>query len=331
MYNPNQPRLPAGDRYGGRWTSTGLGGGAADRRERGRHGAPHGDHGGGVQVAGVGALAQSLRGLGPFGPAMVPYLLGVLARMAEGGLGQTAFLGGLAVAVVSELEATYGTLPDHPDIHYRYKAGILTLWQDVPGENKPLIYHGPAGADGLYRLPDGTVIGRDLGQGVFLSQAAAGNEKRRRATARADVAGRTEEGPERCPSPTLSPRNNDNPEWRRYQEYITGRSADYEVAFSGERFDDCRNEPGQIVLIDAKDRYSQFIKEDGSGWHDWYDDPRKIPRQMSRQCIAAGGRRIEWRVSQRRTADFFREIAGKFGCENLVVIWDRPPWQAGEE
>ncbi len=323
MYNPNQPRLPAGDRYGGRWTSTGLGGGPAGLHER----APHAR---GMQIAGAGALAQGLRGLGPFGPAMVPYLLGVLARMAEGGLRQTAFLGGLVVAVVSELEASYGTLPDHPDIQYRYKAGILTLWQDVPGENKPLIYHGPAGADGLYRLSDGTVIGRDLGQGVFLNQAAAA-AKQKESDEEAAASRATNDDVKLCPDPGPDhPSMKAIPDDHRaklYQQQITGLPPGLAVMLNGRRFDGCRTIDG--VMLEAKGEGFAWTFKDGKLRYD-HTGIRDMVDQMHKQSEAAAiaGKSVEWHVAEKVLADYLAEFAVRLPYGNVKVI-NTPPDYSG--
>ena len=313
MYNPNQPRLPAGDRYGGRWTATGLGGGPANANER----APHPS---GPQIANAGTLAQSLRGLGPFGPAMIPYLLGVLARMAEGGLDRIGFLGGLVVAVLSELDAAHGTLPDHPDIRYRYKAGILTLWQEVPGENKPLIYHGPAGADGLYRLPDGTVIGRDLGTGVFLNQAAAAAKLTLYEEARA-ASPAANDNIRLCPDPGPDhPSMKAIPDDHRaklYQQQITGLPPGQAVMLNGVRFDGCRTADG--VMLEAKgEGFEWALQEDGEFFSNYMGE-RKIIEQMKDQSVAAGGRLVEWHFAEKRVADHFEIVTKRLGLDNIIV------------
>jgi hypothetical protein len=171
MYNPSQPRVPSGDRYGGRWTGTGLGGGPA-------HGPHHGPAHGAQLASGSAAAMGARTGLAPLNPAMLHYLRRLLTEMVAGS--PLYIYGGLLIAAIDELRAAHGALPGHPDIHYRYKDGVLTLVQDVPGDNKPLLFHGPAGADGLYRLPDGTIIGHDLGSGVFLNEIAIVLEGRKR-------------------------------------------------------------------------------------------------------------------------------------------------------
>jgi hypothetical protein len=315
VYNPNQPRLPAGDRYGGRWTSTGIGGGAAG----GRYDPANGDRRGGVQLAGAGTLGQGIRDLGPFGAAMVPYLLGVLARLTAHRIEQAAFLGGLVVAAVSELDAAHGALPDQPDIRYRYKGGILTLWRDVPVDEMPLLYHGPAGADGLYRLPDGTVIGRDLGTGVFLNQAAATTKLRVfEETEAANPA--ANDNIKLCPDAVPDRYSNDKDEWQEYQQKVTGLEKGWGVELNGVMFDGCRMTDG--VMLEAKgDGYAWALQEDGEFFPN-FKGKQKLVDQMQSQSLAARGRLVEWHVAERPVADYLAKLACNLGLSNIVVIHD---------
>ncbi len=316
-YNPNQPRVPAGDHYGGRWTGTGLGGGPA-------HGTQHGP-----QVAGAGTALPGMRGMGPFSPAMVPYLHGVLSQLASDALGRVTFLGGLLVAALDQLGAVEGELPQHPDIRYRYKSGVLTLWQDVPGASKPLLFHGPAGADGLYRLPDGTIVGRDLGDGVFLNEDASEKEKQRKAEARAFAIAealrlgakvRVNDEPELCPAPTKAQKNNDKKRWREYQEQITEIDSDLEILLNGVSYDGCRNIPGGIVLLEAKGPgFSEKLEQDGDFiW--WYKKGRlEVAIQMKKQSIAAGRHTVEWHAAEAPMAFYLQRLAEQLGCHNIDV------------
>ena len=163
-YDPNQPRVPAGDmsHHGGRWTD------------------------GGVELASAAAPAIGIRGAPFFAPVLAPALRLILARIAAAAYGPLTVLGALLIPANRSL-INEGALPGDPDIRYRHDAGTgyLTLWLDVPGDNKPLLFHGPADADGLYRLPDGAIIGRDFDGGILLNEDAADKEKRRREIARA--------------------------------------------------------------------------------------------------------------------------------------------------
>jgi hypothetical protein len=320
MYNPSQPRVPAGDRYGGRWAGTGLGGGPA-------HG-PHRGPAHGAQLASGSAAAMGARtGLAPLNPAMLHYLHGLLKRMVAGS--PLYIYGGLLIAAIGELQATHGALPGHPDIHYRYKDGWLTLVQDVPGDNKPLLFHGRADEDGLYRLPDGTVIGRDLVEGILLNEDAAEKERRRKAEARAFAISEAlrlgakielRDEPEFCPAPTKAKQNNDIDTWKEYQEQITKLDPNQEVVINGVSFDGCENIPGGIEPIEAKGPgYTKHLEDDGEfRW--WYRGRTSLAIQLKKQSIAAGRHRVKWHVAEEALVPYIKALAEHLGCNNIDVI-----------
>ena len=201
-YDPNQPRVPAGDtsHHGGRWT------------------------GGGVELASAATTALGIRGAPFFAPVLAPALRVMLTRIAGAAVGPLSIVGGILLIPTNRSLVNEGALRDSPDIRYRHDAGTgyLTLWQDVPGDNKPLLFHGPADADGLYRLPDGAVIGRNLGDGILLNEEAAGKETRRKATARSGATAEAKDKVKLCPDPVPDRPNNRNIDWKLYQIQISG-------------------------------------------------------------------------------------------------------------
>ena len=251
-YDPDQPRVPAGDtsHHGGRWT------------------------GGGVELASAATTALGIRGALFFAPVLAPALRVMLTRIAGAAFGPLTVVGGILLIPTNRSLINEGALRDSPDIRYRHDAGTgyLTLWQDVPGDNKPLLFHGPADADGLYRLPDGAIIGRDFDGGILLNEDAADKEKRRREIARAAAlaeairrAAKVEvkDEPEICPAPTKAKPNNKTDTWKQYQRQITGLDPELEVIINGVSFDGCENFPGGITPGEAKGPgYSKHLEPD---------------------------------------------------------------------
>jgi hypothetical protein len=325
VYNPNQPRLPAGDRYGGRWTSTGIGGGAAG----GRYDPANGDRRGGVRRAGAGAAALGLGHAVLFDPRLAPAVLAMLARIAATAYGPLGFLGALLVPTYRSL-ISEGELPNNPDIRYRHDAGtgVLMVTLALPTGQELLIFNGHADADGLYRLPDGEAIGRKIDGGILLNEAAAEKEKRRRLITRtAAIAEAIRRGteievrdePQVCPAPTDAKENNKNPDWGPYQEQVTKMSRRKEILLNGVRFDGCENVPGEIVLKEAKGPgYSKHLKY-GELPH-WYDGTKELAVQLKRQSIAAEPYRVEWHVAEEALVPYIRSLAQELGCTNIEVI-----------
>ncbi|MGO9132691.1 MAG: hypothetical protein ACLP8A_01405 [Methylovirgula sp.] len=132
-YDPNQPRVPAGNgRQSGEW---GDGGGAASPAEP-AHTRPAsvtitpvatGSDSKGSEAF-VGAAAARA-GVGSFLAEIAPETLEALATFASRFTIPTAVLGALIIPSPNEGVIAQGTLPDHPDVSYRFDRpeGMLTL------------------------------------------------------------------------------------------------------------------------------------------------------------------------------------------------------------
>ena len=306
-YDPNQPRVPAGDlsHHGGRWTD------------------------GGVELASAAAPAIGIRGTALFAPVLAPALRLMLARIAAAAYGPLTVLSALLIPTNRSL-INECALSGDPDIRYRHDAGTgyLTLWQDVPGDNKPLLFHGPADADGLYRLPDGAVIGRDFDGGILLNEDKAGEKKRLKAIASAAALAEAirrgarvevKDEPEICPAPTDAKENNKNPDWGPYQEQVAKMSRKKEILLNGVSFDGCENIPGGITLKEAKGPgYSNQLEEDGE-FPFWYSGLKKLAIQLKKQSVAAGRHRVEWHVAEEDLVPYIQGLARDLGCNNIDV------------
>ncbi len=112
-------------------------------------------------------------------------------------------------------------------------------------------------------------------------------------------------------------------EARRYQEQISGRSAD-EVYFIGEvEYDGFT----QGVLKEAKgSSYVKFFEPNGKPAN-WYRASGKFEELMSqaeRQSSAAGGLALEWHVAEHELINILRTHFKRAGIENIQLIHTPP-------
>ena len=307
MYNPSQPRVPAGDtsHHGGRWTD------------------------GGAQLASMAAPAIGMGAAARvFAPAFVPYLRALLSRLPFGIAAPIGFLGAILIPSNRSLVAE-GQLPSHPDIIYRYDAGmgVLTLWRNVPGDRKPLLFHGHADNDELFRLPDGTIIGRDLENGILLSQSATAIKlEEYEDTEAANPA--ANDNVKLCPDAVPDWPNNDKEGWQDYQQQITGLPKGLAVQLNGVMFDGCRMTDG--IMLEAKGAGFAWAIENGEFFKNYRGTKRAI-EQMQRQSIAAAAanRTIEWHVAEKPFADYLAKVAASLPHKNITVINTLPISQQG--
>jgi hypothetical protein len=81
---------------------------------------------------------------------------------------------------------------------------------------------------------------------------------------------------------------------------------------------------GEPVLLDPKDRYAQFIDFEANEFFEWYQGEGRLLDEASRQNEAAranGGTPIEWRISDPRTAEFFRTWLRDRGITGIRVVY----------
>jgi hypothetical protein len=74
-------------------------------------------------------------------------------------------------------QAQDGILSGNPDVSYRVAEGQLTLTRADADGNKVVVFDGVPGFDGVYRTKDGTVIARQVGNGVEVNEGAVANLK----------------------------------------------------------------------------------------------------------------------------------------------------------
>jgi hypothetical protein len=76
------------------------------------------------------------------------------------------------------------------------------------------------------------------------------------------------------------------------------------------------------VLIDAKDRYAQFINKDGTGFNEWFQGQDGLRDEAARQEQAANSAPIEWRFSDKKTGEFFETWMTENGF-NIRVVYPK--------
>jgi|SRR5579884_2196918 len=305
-FNPDEPRIPAGEPGGGEWTD---------------------DDGGGSEtvplaaLAGATAAAAAETATSIFGPLGRTALAG-LTDLAAGVAAPTAFLGLLFLPTNSGL-VSEGTLPGRPDLSYRYNrdTGVLDIFrQDDAGRR--LLVSGHTGVDGLFHDAAGEVIGRGLGSTIIVDPDAL-PAPASRTGAEARVEAQTGQNrPQLCPKPTPEDFTGRKDRALAYQQQITGLPPGLEVKLNGVRFDGCREADG--TMLEAKGPgYATFLGGAG-GWQDWFTGAEDIEAQMQNQSAAAAGRTVEWHFAERSVADFFRAFADKNRLSNIIVIYTPP-------
>jgi hypothetical protein len=314
-YNPDEPRVPAGNPGGGQWTSGGEGGGTA-----------HSSAGGSSSLLGAAIEAVASDPITAAGS-----LLGDIGAAATAGLetlaeafsGPAAFLGFIFIPTNSSLTAT-GTLPGQPDIDYDLDqdTGHLLLYR-----NGEVLFDGRPGADGLFHGTDGSTFGRMVNGTMVLDPAVlASNEASTSAaeTSDADAGAQatsdtSSDQPKLCPDPTADWPGGKSVRAQAYQAQITGLPPGLAVALNGVVFDGCRESDG--TMLEAKGQGYAWALRGSDAWMDNYKGVDGIMDQAAKQSEAAAGRAIEWHFAEQPVADYFRRAFAKEGLSNITVIY----------
>lgn len=334
-YDPDQPRVPAGNTGGGRWTSGGAAGGvSSDGGEAGRVRKPVAEKPvlpQGAAVLGATAPASTAPRLGrPASPGeLTSVAIGARAAVADfaaeglGALAGPVAFGAVLIAAPSSAGAVAdGTLNDHSEIHYHYDEDQLTVYRQDSAGSGTVLFSGWPGGDGVWRTADGVAIGRSLGpgRGLLLNQDALErvSERAVAAAAAADVRKR----PQLCPDP-----GPDHPgrmsQWAAdYQQKVTGLPPGLAVTLNGVVFDGCRTDGIRIVMLEAKGwGYGpRGIDRETQEWRPTFQGYAELVNQMTRQSIAAGSWTVEWHVAEQRVAELLSREAVAF--PNIVVMYD---------
>jgi hypothetical protein len=314
-YDPNQPRDERG-----RWASIGA-----------------------AVAAAAGTAARTL-----LRPALTTFVERVAAGLAALELGPTIALGAVFSSIpLGRSGVREGTLPEAPNISYRYDEGVLTLsYRNSDGSSVDL-FHGLSGPDGLYRDEEGNVIGRNLGDGhgfVLDPDALPALAAKAKVKAKdqldqdaiiaalhsiSQAAAQSE--PRVCPDPSADPGGISSLRAGMYQWQVCGMPPGFGVLFNGKRYDGCELPEG--TLLECKGQGFANIMNgspaDDWPWPAWFSRPgkgiRRITEQMREQSEAAGGRTVIWHVAEAPVAEWLRNYARANRLDNIVVVHTPPP------
>jgi hypothetical protein len=294
-FDPDQPRDERG-----RWTDASAAGAAAARMTRPPAAKP---------------AAPSV--FGRVAPAVLDGLAAIGARFSAA----TAFLGIIFIPTNRSL-LTEGTLPERPEVRYRYdqEAGTLELFRFDEQHQRQVIVAGRADADGVFRDDEGRALGRKLDSSVIVDPDALPEAARR--------SDNRQNEPKACPAPTEENIAGRKERALAYQEQITGLPRGLSVKLWSPEdgkyidFDGCRESDG--TMLEAKGPgYLKHFRERNP--FVWTNMERELDEQAGRQFRAAkaANRPSEWYFAEEPVADHFKERwKGKYS--NITVKYVAP-------
>jgi hypothetical protein len=317
-FNPDEPRIPAGEPGGGEWTDGGAGSDASLDSATGLLLQPQ-STGSSIAIAGTTTAVGAEAAASIFGTLGRTALAG-LGELAAGISGPTAFLGILFLPTNSSVVSA-AEVPGRPDLDYVYDAdtGVLEIYRrDASGDQ--LAITGRVSPDGLFRDADGLIIGRALGSTAVVDPDALPPPNAQTGVGSQSAAETAEQQPNLCPDPSAEITAGRSERSLAYQEQITGLPRGLEVMLNDVRFDGCREQDG--TMLEAKGPgYANMM--DGSGqWQTWFTSYRAIENQMENQSRAAGDRMVEWHFAEPEVAIYFSKYAEHL--ENVIVIYTPP-------
>jgi hypothetical protein len=316
-FDPNQPRDERG-----RWTSDGG---------EEENSAPAL---GSAVVAGTAASTLA--------PEIAPFMARVAAAFGAVGGAPALVLGAVLVPFSSfnRSNVSEGTLPDAPNIAYRYDEGVLTLsYRDSDGQTAQL-FHGLSGIDGLYRDAEGNAIGRNLGDGqgfvldpdALPALAAKVKAKDRfnqdKITAAllsfSQAAARSE--PRLCPDPSADPGGISSVRAGMYQWQVCGIPPGFGILFNGARYDGCEIPTGTLLECKGPGFADKMFGSpaDVWPWEDWFSREdkgmKKITEQLRKENDAAGNRLVILHAAEASVAEWFRNYVRANNLDRIVVV-----------
>jgi len=302
-FDPNQPRVPAGNgRNSGRWGSDG---GTQDSATARGVPSPAEEAARTARTLratrSVGTLAQGL-----FDAVASSEFLTGLARLAAGAGGPVLTLGAILIPTPAG-RVSQGSIPGEPDLHYSLDepAGVLRLYRE--GENgRQTVAYALRGAHDIFADRDtGAPIARLVnGSLVFDADSLADDTPDPRARSATDE-------PKLCPDPGPDAPHGASERAMRYQEQISALNNPQRPLKRGEAvslinprtqepvvFDDCRESDG--AMIEAKGPgYAELMKSDFLAEKIWAED---WSDQADRQIAAAKTRDVEWYFAEPEAA-----------------------------
>jgi hypothetical protein len=322
-FNPDEPRIPAGQPDGGEWTDGPGGGEGGEGSNSANPGIPASGRAPVTVAVGTTAAvaATDETALSVFG-ALGRVALAGLSDLAASMAAPTAFLGVLFLPTTSSL-VSEGTLPSRPDLSYRYDrdTGVLDIYRQGD-TGRQLLVSSHIGTDGLFHDEEGKVIGRGLGSTVLVNPDALPAPVGRTGAEVRTEAQTAQDRPQLCPDPSAEDITSRSERAVAYQEQISGLRRGLEVRLNGVGFDGCREADGTMLEAKGPGFADKMLGPDI--WPDWYRFVQETKDQMKRQYVAASGRTVEWHFAEQPVAKFFRRYADDNGFTNIIVIYTPP-------
>ncbi|ARN80705.1 hypothetical protein MCBRY_000687 [Methylocystis bryophila] len=307
-YDPNQPRIPAGNgRSSGRW---GTGGGTPTEPVSARGLPPAA-----TQASRDAQALRATRGVGTFAEGLFDtvasseFLTG-LGTLAESAAGPAVTLGAIFIPTPAG-RVSEGVIPGQPDLHYSFDepAGVLRLYGEDESGRQTVAY-ASRGAHGIFADSDtGVPIARLLnGSLVFDADSLADDWPDQASQS-------TPDEPRLCPDPGPDVPHGASERAKAYQLQISalnnpqrplppGMAVSLINPRTGKRvtFDDCRESDG--TMIEAKGpSFSRMLK------YEFLAERIKNRwlSQADRQLAAAGSRDVEWFFAEPEAREKARE------------------------
>jgi hypothetical protein len=320
LFNPNQPRVPAGSgRTSGEWTDSGETGGD-DAARPGRVGQE--EHGSSL-LGRMPLPAASF--LGELNAAQAAEI-GAYALRVLSAAGTAAAVFGLLFIPSPNAIRVEGEVQGTPGLRYSWNRdeSLLHLTYDGPDGNQRTF---SAYLDGdLFRDEHGRVIGRVLPDGGVLIQSAVVSP---------DLI--KDDEPRLCPLPGADKKNELGREYESYVKSFVNPPPNTTPTGIGFQlpnpqdagalvyYDDCRHTTG--MMAEAKGpRYAVLLTYDqpmGSIVREWWEEAR-------RQIAASDGRPVRWYFAELDAALFARALfdsddkdGGRARIEVVFLPWSR--------
>lgn len=304
-YDPDQPRVPRGHPDGGQWTD--------------EDGVP----------ARSNPVPSPIVTPAPAAPSPAALPIGLGAGMV--GLAASVFAAAMTTFSRSVGKVEEGELRHFPGLRYRYDDGFLTIHGPFKDGAAPLLFHGRADKDALFRLRDGTILGHERPTSIALNDVGIALVERRhqeRIRARRK-AGLSDDDPKLCPEETPERQTNYDLRWRLYQYQVTGTTPGFAYKLWSPdtegwvEFDGCREDLGGLMEEAKGPGYIKFLLN--GEFKPWavLTARRELIERLKRQSVAAGPRGVEWTVADKPVADWiasYLEVQGKLrGIFNIEV------------
>ncbi|WP_161607299.1 hypothetical protein [Methyloferula stellata] len=339
-YDPNQPRVPAGNgRESGRWGSGGEGNAAsgADR--------PTGN-GSSVTYAFLAPTPAAEIGARTFLAGATSTTIRALAVFASRFFMPTAVLGALFIPTPNSGGITEGTLPDEPDIHFKKDGPAGTLRITTKAADGSDVFVMAHSRNGLYvDARTDQPIGRDLGEQLYFDFDAVHDALRAGLAPGQRLASDPnsepkDDDPKLCPEAERDTPHGSSEKAKDYEDDVHARvnplaplPREFGVnllnPFTGRMvfFEDCFRYAGDLIdgdmqkgdLVEAKGpRYAALIRAGGKLEAKVRDE---FLEQAQKQLHIAQARGVglKWYFAEKEAADYARDLFEKNKLGDIVV------------